>query len=269
MMDATLASLNSYAELGYAIVPGVLSDREVDALLETTHFSSHGSTHERGGQPYANRQAHDIQSVRELATSEKVLALAKTAFDQASTTCSGVLATESHAAVEASKLGANKSEFHSVFAVRAILFDKVEGANWKIPWHQDITIAVRERHEVDGYGPWSIKEGLPHVQAPSHILKHMVAVRLHLDDCGIDNGPLRVVPKSHVGGRIKKATIPSLTPDEHSVALTCNRGDAILMSPLTLHASSPAVSANHRRVIHIEYACCDLDAPLEWARRIS
>jgi hypothetical protein len=28
------------------------------------------------------------------------------------------------------------------FFVRGILFDKVPEANWKVPWHQDVTIAV-------------------------------------------------------------------------------------------------------------------------------
>src|SRR5688572_24410562 len=43
--------------------------------------------------------------------------------------------------------------------VRAVLFDKSEEANWSTGWHQDRTIAVRERREVEGYGPWSIKGG--------------------------------------------------------------------------------------------------------------
>ncbi len=41
--------------------------------------------------------------------------------------------------------------------VRAILFDKTEAVNWSLPWHQDRTICVKERAEVSGYGPWTIK----------------------------------------------------------------------------------------------------------------
>jgi hypothetical protein len=40
------------------------------------------------------------------------------------------------------------------------------------------------------------------------------------------------------------------------------------MCPLTLHASSPAQAASHRRVIHIEYACDNLPAGLEWNNRV-
>src|SRR5258708_10336185 len=54
----------------------------------------------------------------------------------------------------------------NAFAVRGLFFDKTQEANWKVPWHQDLTIVVKERLEVQGFGPWSIKEGVPHVQPP-------------------------------------------------------------------------------------------------------
>ena len=34
------------------------------------------------------------------------------------------------------------------FAVRGIFFNKTRSSNWKVVWHQDLTIAVRERKEV-------------------------------------------------------------------------------------------------------------------------
>jgi hypothetical protein len=37
--------------------------------------------------------------------------------------------------------------------VRAILFDKSGEQNWSLGWHQDRTIAVRQRTDVDGFGP--------------------------------------------------------------------------------------------------------------------
>src|ERR1700678_4381028 len=40
------------------------------------------------------------------------------------------------------------------FAVRGILFNKTQESNWKVVWHQDLTIAVRERQDVEGFGPW-------------------------------------------------------------------------------------------------------------------
>jgi hypothetical protein len=83
----------------------------------------------------------------------------------------------------------------SCFAVRALLFDKTPDANWKVVWHQDLTIAARERIDVPGYGPWSDKAGVPHVQPPVDVLEHMIAVRVHLDPCSEDNGPVRVLDR--------------------------------------------------------------------------
>src|SRR5688572_451281 len=72
--------------------------------------------------------------------------------------------------------------------VRGIYFDKHKDANWKVAWHQDMTIAVRERIEVEGYGPWSVKAGIHHAQPPVSILENMLTVRLHLDDTNEANG---------------------------------------------------------------------------------
>ena len=70
------------------------------------------------------------------------------------------------------------------FAVRALFFDKTPGANWNLPWHQDVTIAVKERRDVAGFGPWTLKAGIHHVHAPGPLLARMVTIRIHLDDCG-------------------------------------------------------------------------------------
>jgi hypothetical protein len=50
----------------------------------------------------------------------------------------------------------------SASAVRAILFDKTEKTNWSLTWHQDRTICVKRKSEVDGFGPWTIKAGMQH-----------------------------------------------------------------------------------------------------------
>src|SRR5690606_38061920 len=50
------------------------------------------------------------------------------------------------------------------FAVRGILFDKNPQVNWAVAWHQDCAIAVQDKIETAGFGPWSIKAGVPHVE---------------------------------------------------------------------------------------------------------
>jgi ectoine hydroxylase-related dioxygenase (phytanoyl-CoA dioxygenase family) len=155
------------------------------------------------------------------------------------------------------------------FAVRAIYFDKTPDANWKVPWHQDLMIAVRERKpRVPDYRAWSVKAGVPHVEPPVQVLQQMLAVRIHLDDCGPDNGPLRVIAGSHRTGRLNDRELVQHSQNPATVC-TAARGDVILIRPLLLHASSAATAPVHRRVIHIEYAACDLPGGLAWHDRVS
>jgi ectoine hydroxylase-related dioxygenase (phytanoyl-CoA dioxygenase family) len=148
--------------------------------------------------------------------------------------------------------------------VRGLLFDKSADANWLVVWHQDLTLAVRERCEAPGFGPWSVKDGVPHVQAPAECLAQMVAVRLHLDDADEHNGALRVLAGSHRFGRLSPARIDELRRELREVVCTAAAGDALLMRPLLLHASSRSASERRRRVLHIEYAGFQLPAGLEW-----
>lgn len=84
--------------------------------------------------------------------------------------------------------------------VRSIIFDKTAEANWHVRWHQDKTIAVAARAEVPGYGPWSEKDGVPHVRPPAAIMERMLNVRLHLDATDDASGALRLAPGTHRSG---------------------------------------------------------------------
>ena len=44
--------------------------------------------------------------------------------------------------------------------VRAVMFDKTPNANWAVAWHQDRTLPVAARVDVEGFGPWSTKDGV-------------------------------------------------------------------------------------------------------------
>jgi hypothetical protein len=144
-------------------------------------------------------------------------------------------------------------------------FDKTPGANWKVPWHQDLTIAVSGRLKAEGFGPWTVKDGIPHVQPPAEILSGMLAIRVHLDDTPADQGALRVIPGSHRLGRIPASEIPGLRARLGEVTCPVAQGGMMLMRPLLLHASSKSHAGEHRRVIHIEYAAFDLPFGLRWA----
>ena len=150
------------------------------------------------------------------------------------------------------------------FPVRANLFDKTPVANWKVSWHQDLTIAVTKRIDIRGYGPWSEKAGVWHVQPPAAVLEGMLAVRVHIDESGVTNAPLRVLPGSHRAGKLGDADIPAWRARIAEQICLVPRGGVVLMRPLLLHASSPALEPQHRRVIHIEFASGRLAPGLEW-----
>jgi len=157
----------------------------------------------------------------------------------------------------------------SCFAVRALFFDKTVDANWKVVWHQDLTVAARERIDVPGYGHWTDKAGVPHVQPPVEVLEQMLAVRLHLDPCGEDNGPVRVLDGTHRLGRLTAPEVDELRATVSESVCLAPEGALLAFRPLLLHASSPATRPVHRRVIHIEYAARPLAAPLTWHRQVA
>ena len=133
-------------------------------------------------------------------------------------------------------------------------------------WHPDLTISVTQKMEVAGFSGWSVKEGAIHVQAPAAVLERMLTVRLHLDDCGPNDGPLRVIPGSHLAGRLDAPQILHWQRSRASEPCHVPAGGALLMRPLLLHSSSSAVRPNHRRVIHLEFAEEQLPDGLSWLR---
>jgi ectoine hydroxylase-related dioxygenase (phytanoyl-CoA dioxygenase family) len=92
----------------------------------------------------------------------------------------------------------------------------------------------------------------------------MLTVRLHLDDADEQNGALRVVPGSHRSGRLTATSIREIRKLNSEVVCSVRAGDALLMRPLLLHASSRSQLPRHRRVLHIEYAGFSLPDGLEW-----
>jgi hypothetical protein len=155
------------------------------------------------------------------------------------------------------------------FAVRALIFDKTPLANWKVPWHQDVTIAVTDQREEEGWGPWSQKAGTWHVRPPANVLENMLAIRLHLDDCTADNGPVRVIPGSHRAGRLSDAEIATLSKSTASCECLVPAGGVLLMRPLLLHASALASVPGHRRVLHVDYAASALPDGFVWAEQLA
>jgi hypothetical protein len=217
---------------GFAIVPNVLGAQEIVSLLGAIESATDAnSVAGRGG---IRNLLDRVACVRKLSDSPVIRALIDPILGK------------------------------DAFPARGILFDKTPAANWKVPWHQDLTIAVQNRIDVPGFGPWTVKDGVVHVQPPTEILEKMLAIRIHLDDCYESNGPVRVIPRSHLDGRLTAGQIQAIVNSTSPVLCTVGRGGVLSMRPLLLHASSVASVATHRRVIHLEFAASELWGGLRW-----
>jgi hypothetical protein len=152
----------------------------------------------------------------------------------------------------------------SSVAVQCTLFDKTPERNWLVAFHQDLSIPVRARVHSARLGAWSEKEGEHFVQVPPEILESLLAVRVHIDDCDLENGPIRFVAGSHRRGRLSTIAARELRATVGEEACPAKNGDAILMRPLTLHASSKASAPRQRRVLHILFGPPSLPYELDW-----
>lgn len=153
-------------------------------------------------------------------------------------------------------------------AVQCTLFDKTPDQNWLVALHQDLSIPVSARVAHPGLGVWSVKEGQTFVQPPDELLAQLVAVRVHIDECGPENGPLRVVPGSHREGRLAASAARQLRDRLGEVACTVGRGGALILKPLLLHASSKALSPSHRRVLHFLFGPASIGYGLRWQHAV-
>ena len=135
--------------------------------------------------------------------------------------------------------------------VRVLYFDKPPEQTWALPWHKDMTIAVRDNSlPSPHFAKPTRKAGVPHVEASGEVLQHMITARIHLDDVTVQNGPLKVLPGSHLSG----TTLELGTIDPRDILV--RRGDVLLMRPLVAHCSnrSHPETNQHRRILHLEFA---------------
>lgn len=192
-------------------------------------------------------------------------ALAGLPLEQAGTRLYGIRTLNSLLATDGC-IGAVVAKFLGPLAmpVRAILFNKTVAANWGLGWHQDRTICVKERREVEGFGPWTVKRGMIHVAPPFELLAQMVTLRVHLDDVPATNAPLLIAPGSHRLGRVAVSKVSEAVQRCGTRACTAEAGDLWLYATPILHASDASASPDSRRVLQVDYAAFDLPGGLEW-----
>lgn len=153
--------------------------------------------------------------------------------------------------------------------VQCTYFEKSRAQNWLVPVHQDLSIPVKARVAHPALGGWAEKEGSLFVQPPAEVLARMVALRVHLDPCLEEDGPLQFVPGTHTLGRLVAGQARTLKQAGPLVTCAVERGGVLMMRPLALHASSKATGTSRRRVLHFVFGPAQLPHGLAWAQAVT
>lgn len=221
---------------GFLLINSFLNDKEVSQLIKyLSKLNSLESANKKKNSVYGVRNLLNLAPViREFADSEKVRQTVKFF------------------------IGNNAKP------IRAIYFDKTPDVNWKVPWHQDLTISVKEKIEIEGFKAWTFKAGIQHVQPNDSILRNILTLRFHLDDADESNGALKVLAGTHREGRLNALEIKKAKLKANSFICKASKGDVLVMRPLLVHSSSAGSNPKNRRIIHIEFSAESLPNGLEW-----
>lgn len=221
-------------ENGYSILSNLYSSKEIDKILNCIeNAEQEGNSFLKTKDLFAIRQLlKNIPELANLLFTNQLIALLFELFE---------------------------SEY---FLTKAIYFDKPIDSNWFVAYHQDLSISVDRKAELGSYTNWTYKKEQYGVQPPIQILQNTVTLRIHLDKTDKDNGALKVIPKSHLKGIIRVDSEDWSGENEHICEV--EKGGAMLMKPLTLHASGRTLNGQRRRVIHLEFNQHQLAEPLNW-----
>lgn len=141
----------------------------------------------------------------------------------------------------------------AVLPIDATYFDKRSDVNWAVPAHQDVVVSIPRAAPCNTIRNARERNGLRYGEPGDQVLRELVAVRVHFDDAGADNGGLAIVEGSHLGGRLADAEIRRIPPEAFR-PYDCRVGDALLMKPLVVHRSGRSTLPGRRRVLHVLYA---------------
>jgi len=220
---------------GFAIVDNIFTDEEVDLiLLAISQVDTSKPTFRKTTDLFAIRQFFkEVPAAHDLVFLDKLNDLITQTFGE---------------------------EF---FVVKSIYFDKPANSNWLVSYHQDLTISVDKKVDIEGYGPWTTKQNQFAVQPPLEVLQDNFTIRIHLDETDEENGALRVIPSSHLKGIYRPETIDWTV--EREMVCCVPKGGVMIMKPLLLHSSGRTTNSNKRRVLHVEFSRSLLPEGLNWS----
>lgn len=230
---------NSIQENGFTVINNVFSEEEIKKIGEIIqNIDTSKETFRKSDDLFAIRQfLKEIPQVRELVFNENIKNIITEIFGE------------------------------KYFVVKSIYFDKPEKSNWYVAYHQDLTISVDKKTDLQGFGPWTTKQNQFAVQPPIDILENIFTIRIHLDDTDEYNGALKVIPTSHAKGIYRPETIDWSVETE--TICRVHKGGIMLMKPLLLHGSNRTTNGKKRRVIHIEFSDRQLPEELKWSENMN
>lgn len=234
--NLNIAKDNLYNK-GFSIVDGIYNDEEIDSILNSISNADQTNT--------TFRKSEDLFAIRQVV--KEIPEILQFIFnDNLKNLISSILGND-------------------YFIVKSIYFDKPENSNWYVAYHQDLTISVDKKAEIENFVNWTKKQNQFAVQPPVSILENIVTLRIHLDETNSENGALKVIENSHSKGIYRPENINW----ENEKEVTCNvaKGGIMLMKPLLLHSSGRTTNNEKRRVIHIELSNIHLPKELNWAEK--
>ena len=229
--------INEINSEGFAIIDNVYSENEIEKIIaeieKVTENETENSTFRKSQDLFAIRQFHkEIPETLNFIFNQNLREIIKLNFGE------------------------------NYFITKSIYFDKPEKSNWFVAYHQDLTISVDKKVEIENYENWTNKQNQFAVQPPKEILEQNFTIRIHIDKTTKENGALKVLNKSHKKGIVRTENID--IENEKETICEVEKGGIMIMKPLIFHASNKTTNNERRRVIHIEFSNQKLPNELEW-----
>lgn len=224
--------------LGFSIIENIYSSKEVEEIISQIDFVDISSD--------AFRKSNDLFAIRQF------LKEIPKSFD--------LIFNEKLRLIISNFFG---SDF---FLVKSIYFDKPASSNWYVPYHQDLTISVDKKIELENFTQWTVKQNQFSVQPPLEILESNFTIRIHLDDTDVENGALKVIPSSHLKKLYRSETL-DWNIEKESIC-DVKSGGIMIMKPLLMHSSNRTTNDKKRRVIHLEFSKSELPLGLNWSEKM-
>ena len=232
--------INEINSEGFAIIDKVYSENEIEKIIfeieKVTESENENSTFRKSEDLFAIRQFHkEIPETLNTIFNQNLREIIKLNFGE------------------------------NYFITKSIYFDKPEKSNWFVAYHQDLTISVNKKVEIENFENWTTKQNQFAVLPPKEILEQNFTIRIHIDKTTKENGALKVINKSHRKGIVRTENIE--IENETETICEVEKGGIMIMKPLIFHASNKTTNNERRRVIHIEFSNQKLPEELEWSEK--